>query len=297
MIKKPSRLLEKFAAKLFGEDCSRRDAFVSSIVQGRKYSQALFWTKEKPPVLPFECETAYAWQPSFVDVVARDVKPGSLPLHENGHYYCLDISSVFELSALSAIDSKLRFIIDVCSAPGGKGIFAWRKFNPELIIFNEVIGKRHGALRSNVKRCGVTNCEVTCLDSSVIGEQYNAQADLVLVDAPCSGQSLLARGKDAYGCFHPQIIKMNKRRQSRILSNAAKAVKSGGYIMYSTCTFSKDENEDVVEWFCKGNPEFEGVKVAAIADYQSEYSRISCYRLWPDMSIGAGGFCCLLKKN
>jgi 16S rRNA C967 or C1407 C5-methylase (RsmB/RsmF family) len=118
-----------------------------------------------------------------------------------------------------------------------------------------------------------------------------------MVDAPCSGQSLVARGKESPGCFHPATINMNANRQRRILSNSVKTVRSGGYLIYMTCTYSLKENERNVDWLLKKNPEFESVSVNTISEYQSSYSTRHCYRMWPMGGEGAGGFVAVLKKT
>ena len=145
--------------------------------------------------------------------------------HEAGRYYLLDMSSVFASCAMSAFQGTPESILDVCASPGGKSLLAWRRFHPTQMQCNEVIGKRIPALVSNLKRCGVHSASVHSLDPSVLGQQVLGSADIVIVDAPCSGQSLLGKGKEAEGCFHPAQINMNCKRQRRILASVAPCVK------------------------------------------------------------------------
>jgi 16S rRNA C967 or C1407 C5-methylase (RsmB/RsmF family) len=121
--------------------------------------------------------------------------------------------------------------------------------------------------------------------------------DVVIVDAPCSGQSLLGRGKESPGCFHPATINMNSNRQKRILANSAAVVSPGGYLAYLTCTYSMKENEEVVRWFLKKFPMFAPQKVDALAGHESCYCEFPCYRLWPHDGEGAGGFAAILKNH
>ena len=293
---KPSRLLEKFSNYLFSE-LSDRQLFVDSILTPRRYPQGLMWLKPRPDPIPFQIENALEWQAEFIDRVEVNEHPGQNRLHEEGYYYCLDFSSVFAVSLVNTIPEQISCILDVCAAPGGKGIYLWKRFSPDLIIFNEVIGKRLGQLSSNIKRCGITNSEIISADSSAISETYIKQMDLVLVDAPCSGQSLRARGKDAYGCFDMRLIKMNARRQKRILANASRCVTYGGYLLYCTCTFSKEENEGIVEWFCEEFKEFSAVSVELFQQYRSNMTNKPCYRLYPYSAIGAGSFGVLFKRR
>ena len=131
-------------------------------------------------------------------------------------------------------------------------------------------------------------------DTSILAEKWPLAFDLVLVDAPCSGQSLLAKGEKALSCFHPATINLNANRQRRILANSLKCVAPGGYLLYSTCTFSIKENEKVVDWLLKSFPDFKTQKVDTLLRHQSKYTESYCYRLWPDQEYGAGAFCGLV---
>jgi 16S rRNA C967 or C1407 C5-methylase (RsmB/RsmF family) len=119
---------------------------------------------------------------------------------------------------------------------------------------------------------------------------------MVIVDAPCSGQSLLARGKESPGCFHPATINMNSNRQKRIVANAAKLVAPGGCLAYMTCTYSEKENEDVVRWLHKRFPQLTPQSVAALAGRESKLAEFPCYRLWPHEE-GAGAFAAILRNS
>ncbi|MCC6933405.1 MAG: RsmB/NOP family class I SAM-dependent RNA methyltransferase [Deltaproteobacteria bacterium] len=290
-----TRSLLKTASSLFS-DSVRREAFVEAIVNPTKFPPTIFWLKEKLPEI-FTEEARLSWQPSFVDRLNNTERPGANDLHEQGYYYCLDFSSIFALAPLSVINQPLRTVIDVCSSPGGKGIYAWRLFRPSSIIFNEVIAKRHGALFSNIKRCRVENYQVTRQDVSILSENYAESADLVLVDAPCSGQSLRARGQDSFGCFDGRIIKMNAKRQRRILAHCARLVKAGGYLLYTTCTYSREENEENLIWFQENNRNFIPLEVNNLSEFQSGYIEHPCYRIWPQSGLGAGAFSVLMQKG
>jgi 16S rRNA C967 or C1407 C5-methylase (RsmB/RsmF family) len=181
-------------------------------------------------------------------------------------------------------------VLDICAAPGGKSVFAWRSLRPCLLLSNEVIGKRTAALISNMKRCKLAQSRVISEDSSRLAEKLNAFADVVLVDAPCSGQSLIAKGEESPGCFHPSVINTNSNRQRRILANASATVAAGGRLIYMTCTYAREENEGVIEWFIKKFPQFAPISIPELADFQSELSKLPSYRLWPDLGMGAGAF-------
>jgi len=291
-----SRNIQKVAHSLFPEG-SEREAFMRAIQEGQRGITAVAWLSDNQKVGLYETVAKPGWLPAWIDVVSDVARPGTLPEHEAGEFYLLDLSSTFACAPLEGLPEKLSVIVDVCAAPGGKGILAHRYCKPDLMIGNEVIRKRTAQLISNYKRCAVDPAIVTSCDPAVLGNLLGCSADLVIVDAPCSGQSLVVKDLAAPGAFHPATIAMNERRQRRILAHSGRVVAPGGYLLYATCTFSQEENEDNVEWFLKTFPDFASVEVAALSSFRSTRSEHACYRLYPHQGFGAGAFCCLLKKN
>jgi len=260
-------------------------------------SLALLWLKQKPSPLPFPMEPFLFPEIDFVSLVSSDVKPGKNPLHDQGTYYCLDASSVFAASVLTAISRQVKIIIDGCASPGGKALFAWKYFKPQFLLANEVVKSRLMALMSNLKRCSVNPSAVSSFDPKVLANHFESLADVVIADVPCSGQSLLVKGTRVPGCFNPLVVKKNFLRQRRVISELARLVVAGGYLAYMTCTFSREENEGIIEWFLKHNPTFHPVEVSLLKNYQSHLTSLPCYRLWPHRNSGAGAFTCLLQKE
>jgi len=291
-----SNLLTKFSQKLFA-DVVEQIQFVAALTHPPSYSPCILWCRSQPTEIPFQIEPPIAWQPSFVDRLAFSEKPGQSALHDQGYFYCLDFSSIFAASTLLSITSPVRTVFDMCASPGGKSIFAWVALQPKLLLSNEVIGKRIGALVSNLKRCQIKDTIVLSLDSSVVAEQIPHTIDLVLVDAPCTGQSLLAKGIKNPGCFHPVNINKNANRQKRILANSAQLVAPQGYLAYMTCAYSPEENEQVSQWFLDRFPQFEAIEVAHLQQYRSHLSDLPCYRMFPHTGLGAGAFTILFKNT
>jgi 16S rRNA C967 or C1407 C5-methylase (RsmB/RsmF family) len=290
------RLLQKFSQKLFPNP-SEQAQFVEALIQPRLFHPCILWLGQRPESSPFGVELPLDWQPSFVDRLALDAKPGRHPLHNQGAFYCLDFSSVFAASVLLQIERPVATVLDMCAAPGGKSIFAWKALQPQSLVSNEVIGKRLGALTSNLKRCQVQPCFATTLDSSVLAAEIPQSADLVIVDAPCTGQSLLAKGEKNPGCFHPVNINKNANRQKRILANSAQIVAPQGFLAYMTCAYSPEENEQVTEWLLQKFPQFQPVEVPYLAAYQSHLTALPCYRMFPHTGLGAGAFTVLLQNT
>jgi 16S rRNA C967 or C1407 C5-methylase (RsmB/RsmF family) len=305
-----SKLLLKLSNKIFSDD-REQEAFIQALMNPQPYPSCILWVdrlqegdvgtfgagRSRPNPLPFSIEPSLPWQPAFIDRLSMTEKPGTHPLHEAGAYYCLDFSSVFAASVIEALPERPKVVMDICAAPGGKSIFTWQTFHPDQLISNETIGKRVGMLIGNLKRCHVHPAIVLSTDPSQLSLRLPQTANLVLVDAPCSGQSLLAKGGQAEGCFHPVTIKQNAQRQKRILAHAAQVLAPQGYLVYMTCTFSPEENEQVGQWLLRKFPQLEARPVEHLAEYQSHLTDLPCYRVWPQSGLGAGSFAMLFQNT
>jgi len=295
-MEKPSNLLVKVSRSLF-PSLDEQEKFIDSLINPQSFAPCIIWCQPQPESSPFLVETPTPWQPDFVDRLSLGEKPGQHPLHQQGYFYCLDFSSVFAATILLSIAERVNLVFDMCAAPGGKSIFAWKTFQPNLLISNEVIGKRLGMLISNLKRCQIQPCAVVSRDPQVFREILPSACDLVIVDAPCTGQSLLAKGEKVPGCFHPTAINKSANRQKRIIANSAQIVAPQGYLAYMTCTYSREENEGVCEWFLERFSQFQAVEVSYLSTYQSHLTTIPCYRMFPHYMLGAGAFTVLFKNT
>lgn len=295
-MEKPSNLLLKLARRLFANP-DIQEQFIQALIHPQAFSPCILWCQDRPDISPFNVETPTPWQPQFVERLQLGEKPGKHPLHDQGNFYCLDFSSVFAATTLLAIPQPIKLVFDMCAAPGGKSIFAWQVLQPDLLISNEVIGKRLGMLISNLKRCQITPSFVANRDSSIFAGNIPSSSDLVIVDAPCTGQSLLAKAETAPGCFHPTNINKCANRQKRIIANSAQIVAPQGYLAYMTCTYSIEENEEVCEWFLQRFPQFKPIAISNLQEYQSHLTQMPCYRLFPQNRLGAGAFTVLFKNT
>jgi len=297
----PSNLLLKLSKRLFSEEENRAE-FVDALTHPQDYPSCVLWCKPRPEEMPFAIAPPLPWQPGFVDRVETEDKIGQHPLHQDGYFYSLDLSSVFAASVMGAIPvdpqtNPIRTVFDMCASPGGKSVFAWRMFQPDLLLCNEVTNKRIGALVYNLRRCTIRPAHVLSVDSNVLAEEIPHIADLVLVDAPCTCQSVLAKGEKAPGCFHPVSINKNANRQKRILANSAQLVAPQGYLVYMTCTYSMEENEAVMDWFLERFPGFSPMPVPALDSYQSHLTEKPCYRMFPQYGLGAGSFTVIFQNQ
>lgn len=251
----PSRHLVKLSQQVFTEECDRT-SFIQTLQHPISYPPAILWTRPRPESLPSDLTPLppLTWQPTWVDRLPLGSRPGAHPLHQSGHFYCLDFSSIFAISVLGAIPTPVTTLVDLCAAPGGKSLYSWRALQPTTLLCNETVRKRVKILIANLKRCGVFQAQVFNLDPALWAEHTPHSAQVVVVDAPCSGQSLLAKGGKVPGCFHPITTNRNANRQKRILAGAAQLVAPGGYLVYTTCTYAPAENEEVGAWPCQGAP-------------------------------------------
>lgn len=227
--------------------------------------------------------------------------------------YILDLSSVLAAMPMVGLQGPLGTppdstsnplrVLDLCAAPGGKTVFAWLALQPGYLLANEVIGKRLAILRHNLARNELPSGRVFTqrLDPSALAELAPEFFHLVLCDAPCSGQSLPARGVPNPGCFHKTIVQHNVKRQRRILNCAARMTAPGGFLLYTTCTFSVEENEAMIRWFLRRFPGWRAVDAndhlpdPGWQDLRSGLAEFACYRMYPHRGQGGGGFSCLLR--
>lgn len=242
--------------------------------------------------------------------------PGSLACHHSGAIYMQDISA---MSTIYAVDLPHgACVLDSCSAPGGKtSQLAAAVGDDGIVVANEYDKKRCRVLQGNIERMGVKNTVICNLDTATLAEVYPEEFDLVLCDAPCSGEGMLRKNPRAIEEWSEENVKMCMERQREILTNVAKCVKPGGKLLYSTCTFSIEENEGNVAWFLLSHKDFELADVSdalkentsdgimldkAWTFYKSDDAAYNidmtrCRRIYPHKSLGEGQFIALFRKK
>ncbi len=210
----------------------------------------------------------------------EEEKAGSYKEHFAGLYYCQEPSAMC-VGELTAPLKKER-VLDLCAAPGGKTVMlAMQMEGDGILISNEIDFGRARILSQNVERMGIKNCAVTATAPERLAEQFLGFFDLVLVDAPCSGEGMFKKEPEAIPHWSMQNVKMCAARQSEILEEAAKMVAGGGCLVYSTCTFSEEEDEWQVRAFLERHPDF-------ILEEE--------HKLYPHSEKGEGHYCARLKK-
>ena len=282
----PELFLQRMSTQL-GEEY---EAFLQSLQRPRAVALRMNPLKGELPALPFVAEPV-PWEPLgyYYDPEAR---PGLHVFHEAGVYYLQEASAMAPVALLEPQPGEK--ICDLCAAPGGKSTqIAGRLSGRGMLLCNEVSPKRAKILSRNIERLGVANAVVTNETPAVLAQRFPAFFDRVLVDAPCSGEGMFRKEEAAITDWSPETVQMCARRQGEILDCAAKMVKPGGRLVYSTCTFAPQEDEEAVEAFLENHPEFLPEPVEAP---WFQESGPAMYRMWPHKLLGEGHFAAVLRR-
>ncbi len=207
--------------------------------------------------------------------------PGKHPYHEAGVYYIQEPSAMLPGSLLGARPGEK--ILDLCAAPGGKSTqIAGYMDGKGLLVSNEINPGRAKILSENIERMGIKNALVTNESPRSLRNRFEGFFDRIMVDAPCSGEGMFRKNDVAVSEWSADNVKMCAERQAQILDDAADMLKYGGRMVYSTCTFAREENEEGLENFLKRHPDF---------------SLLESHRLWPHKVKGEGHFAAVLEKR
>lgn len=225
------------------------------------------------------------------------------PQFHAGCYYVQEASSLFlEQALLQSIDlSKPLKVLDLCAAPGGKSTHLQSLLSADsLLVSNDVIRSRAAILRQNIIKWGGENVVVTNNDPQHFA-QLEGFFDVIVVDAPCSGSGLFRRDSEAIAEWSPDNVQLCCGRQKRIVADVFPALKEGGLLIYSTCSYSKEEDEDIGDWMF-ANLHVESVWVTLQHDWhiietESEKHKTFGYRFFPDKVSGEGFYLSVFKKT
>lgn len=248
--------------------------------------------------LPF-ATTSVPWWPHGRFLCDSTIRPGAWLQFVAGDYAIQDAASLLPLALLPPrmfTEPAGMRVCDLCAAPGGKSLALLEQMSGQgWLLSNEVIASRVDTLQLTLARSGYDNYVITNQPVERLAEHFGDQFDCVLVDAPCSGQSLVSRDKQALSAFSPRQIEHSAARQQTILKAAVRMVRPGGRLIYSTCTFSFAENEAVVDWLRGEDPDWVSVIEPRLDQWQSSVSP-GCYRLWPHRDECHGGFAAALER-
>lgn len=230
--------------------------------------------------------------------------PGRHPYYHAGLYYIQEPSAMLPGAVIGAQPGEC--VLDLCAAPGGKTVqMAAAMKGQGLLVANDISADRVKALVKNIELCGVRNAVVTNETPEKLARNFKGFFDRILVDAPCSGEGMFRKDEDAARSWENFKCEKCAGMQRDILEYVDKMLKPGGYMVYSTCTFSPEEDEAMIAEFMdkQGNYEICPIpKVAGIADGRPEWADgnpelAKTARLWPHRIKGEGHFVALLRKS
>ncbi len=222
------------------------------------------------------------------------------PAFHGGAYYVQEASSQFVGRLLPEGIEGSR-LLDLCAAPGGKSTLYASKVGPQgLVVANEIDHKRVKVLTDNVRKWGTGNVVVTCTDAAHLA-QLEGWFDVVAVDAPCSGEGMFRKDDNARNEWSESHVKLCAARQDAILHDAWRSLKAGGTLIYSTCTFNREEDEGTLERFAAmvGEELVEAPEVAVAAEWGIVVRRVGCFqtfRFMPHRAMGEGFFAAVARK-
>lgn len=239
-------------------------------------------------------------------ILESDEPIGRTPEHHAGIIYMQDPGAMAPVSAIDIDEGS--YVLDMCSAPGGKsGQAAARIGESGFLLSNEYVSKRAKITVGNFERLGIKNGIVTNLDTTELTKLYRSFFDVVIADVPCSGEGMFRKNEEAIAEWSEENVRICAERQRGILNNAGKLVKCGGRIIYSTCTWSTEENEEIIRDFLLENENFK------LIDVKDEIKNVTrpgiklencdnleldrCRRFYPHISKGEGQFLAILKRT
>src|SRR5690625_4006263 len=230
---------------------------------------------------------------------------GKHPFHDAGLYYIQEPSAMAVVEIMQPKPGEK--VLDLAAAPGGKATqIAQHMKQQGLLVANEIHPKRARVLSQNVERLGIKNCVVTNETPTKLAKRFPAFFDRILVDAPCSGEGMFRKNEEAIQEWSLDNVRQCAVRQHDILDDAKEMLAAGGQLVYSTCTFAPEENEQMINDFVKNNPEFtiEAVEVyEKFSAGRSEWVNEpvddikNTIRIWPHRVKGEGHYVAELRKN
>ena len=228
-------------------------------------------------------------------IVKEEMKFGFHPLHHAGAFYLQDPSAM--IPALSyKFDNSFK-VLDLCAAPGGKSTQLASMLSNGVLFANEIDNKRAWSLYSNVERLGFKNVIVTNNRPEDYLKNFQGYFDLILVDAPCSGEGMFRKYPDSQNEWSLNNVNTCASRDKEILDVANKLLKDNGILIYSTCTFAKEENEEMVNYLIN-NYNYETLSLnEELLPYVSKGFIDNTYRIYPQNKFGEGQFVAVLKKH
>ncbi len=225
----------------------------------------------------------------------KDYDFGKSFYFDNGLFYIMDSASMMVPFLLPIEDGDN--VLDMCAAPGGKSIFLVLK-NPKInIISNDINYQRSCTLSSNIEKMGFSNEIISCSTISLLANYYKSTFDKIVLDAPCSGSAMFRKSEEMKNDWNYNKVLRCRDKQKILIEQAASMLKNGGILSYSTCSFSYEENEEVILDFLSKHSEFKVIEIPDNPSFVRGKNLEEAIHLFPNKFKGEGQFICLLKKD
>lgn len=235
------------------------ESFNESPKRGFRININFISVKDFNAIFPYEYKLLNEKQ-GLCELLSEE-KIGNSIYHHLGLLYLQEPSSMLSSVALSVKEGET--VLDLCSAPGGKGSQILDNNKTGFVVLNEINRARANILLSNVERQGFKNAIITSLSPEMLSKKFVNFFDKILVDAPCSGEGMFRKDSQTILEWNAGLPEFNHSRQMEILSSADKMIKEGGEIVYSTCTFNLEENEKTISEFAKNF----GYEIVALPEF------------------------------
>ena len=296
------RLPENFLESLNGVKGFNKDAFVKIHKSGEQVTSIrMNPNKLSSPDFIFPTSQKIPWTQNGYYLKDRPSFTFD-PLFHAGCYYVQEASSMFlEQAFLELVDtSKPLKVLDLCAAPGGKSTHIQSMISSDsLLVSNEIIRSRNNILVDNIIKWGCANVFVSNNDASAF-KKLEGYFDVMVVDAPCSGSGLFRKDEEAIDEWSLNNVQLCSQRQQRILADALPGLKENGILIYSTCSYSTEEDEDIMDWLVEElgmeNLELRLQTEWNVVETHSSKTRSKGYRFYPDKVKGEGLFLSCFKK-
>ncbi len=249
-----------------------------------------------------ECMEKMPWRTKAVPWIANGLfyegedRLSKDPYYFAGLYYLQEPSAMTPASLLPVEPGDM--VLDLCAAPGGKSTELGAKLKGRgMLVANDISNSRAKALLKNLERFGISNMCVLSETPQRLSGAFPGFFDKILVDAPCSGEGMFRKDRGMVKEWEEKGPEYYSALQRDIMGEAVKMLKAGGYLLYSTCTFSREEDEEIVQWVLDGFPDMELMSVPLFEGASGGIGLTGCIRLFPHKIRGEGHFAALLRKR